>query len=153
MAQRGQKGVRMRTSALLTVCAAASLSITPARILGQTRAIGANVYATFERSGTDTELIGLAVGDVPSGAKIILTCSGTVCPFTVKTFNIGNPAKIFALTDMFLDPTLPPGTVLEIRITKPGATGRVFQYETQSSANPRVSKLCLPPGSEKPVPC
>jgi hypothetical protein len=99
------------------------------------------------------QLIGLAVGDIPAGAKVTLACDGSSCPFAEKEFNLTSDVKTLALTDMFSEPTFKPGTTLEIRVTKKGWIGKVFQYEIRSSGEPRSSTQCLSRDDDKPVPC
>lgn len=111
------------------------------------------VYATFERSGTNTELLGLAVGDLSPGFKVMLSCSGPSCSFDTKTINISSNVKVLALTDMFVDTSLQPGTIVEVRVLRDGSTGRVYQYVTRSTDNPKLTLQCLPPGASQPVAC
>ena len=144
----------MRTSSFLVLGLAGCLATFPDWSAAQSRDGNPSaVYATFETKGSTTELIGLAVGDVFPGTKVILNCSGTSCPFSTKTINVSSNVKILALTDLFIDPTFKPGTTLEIRVVPPKAAGKVYVYETQSSADPKVTKQCLPPGSSKAVEC
>ena len=111
------------------------------------------VYATFERSGPNTELLGLAVGDLTPGFKVMLSCSGPSCSFDSKTINISSNVKVLALTDMFVDTSLQPGTILEVRVLRDGSIGRVYQYVTRSTDNPKLTLQCLPPGASQPVAC
>ena len=111
------------------------------------------VYATFERSGPNTELLGLAVGDLSPGFKVMLTCSGPSCSFDSKTINISSNVKVLALTDMFVDTSLQPGTILEVRVLRDGSIGKVYQYVTRSTDNPKLTLQCLPPGASQPVAC
>ena len=133
--------------------AALALFLSPSFGLTQERRVESDVYATFEQSGGVLQLIGLAAGDLLPGTKVTINCTGTSCPFSSKTMNVTNNVKVLAMTDMFVDPTFKPGTTLEIRITRPNSIGRLFQYEIGSSAQPRVTKLCLTPGGSEPVAC
>ena len=153
MASSGQTGILILRSSLFALITSVTLTAIPARTDAQPRQIASSVYATFERSGSDTQLIGLAVGDLSPGSKVTINCSGLSCPWDTKTLNVDGNVKTLAITDMFVDPIFKPGTVLEIRVTRPGTIGRVFQYHTLSSADPRVTKLCLKPGSANPEPC
>ena len=153
MAYSGQTGSFILKSSLFALIISATVAGLPASSNAQPRQIASSVYATFERSGSDTELIGLAIGDLSPGSKVTINCSGVSCPWETKTLNVDGTVKTLAITDMFVDPIFKPGTVLEIRVTRPGTIGRVFQYHTVSSANPRVTKLCLKPGSANPEPC
>ena len=130
-----------------------TLLLSPSLALTQARQIESDVYATFERSGGDMQLIGLAAGDLLPGTKVTINCTGTSCPFSSRTLSVTSNVKVLAMTDMFVDPTFKPGTTLEIRITRPNSIGRVFQYQIGSSAEPKVIKLCLPPGGPEPVSC
>jgi hypothetical protein len=98
-------------------------------------------------------MLGLAVGDVTRGTKITLNCTGPACPFNGKTLEVQGTAKIFALTDMFIDTSLKPGTTLEVRVSLPKMPEKIFQYEIRSRAEPVIRTLCLPPGASKPVEC
>jgi hypothetical protein len=110
-------------------------------------------YATFEKNGQNTDLIGLAVSDLPAGAKVVLTCKGPSCPFSTRTFKMSSDAKVLALTDMFTDPTLKPGTLLEIRVTKPDWIGKVFQYEVLPAGESKSSTQCITSDGSKTVVC
>lgn len=135
---------------LLTV--AASLGTAP-KLIAQASEIPCASYATFERKGSNTELIGLAVGDLPAGSKVTINCSGSECPFASKSLNMKNNVKTLGLTDMFADPNFKPGTILEIKVTKPGWIGKSFKYEILSSADPRATTACLSADESKTVVC
>lgn len=147
------KAAHMRTSPLFALGLAVSLVTVPHRIAAQRGQNQSSVYATFERSGSNTELLGLAVGDLTPGYKITLSCSGPSCAFETKTINISSNVKVLALTDMFVDTNLKPGTVVEVRVLRPGSTGKVYLYETRISDNPKMTLQCLPPGAAAPVAC
>ena len=151
MACSGHTGILIRISTLFILGVA--FAGFPCRSEAQGRSAGTAVYATFERAGADTELIGLAVGDISPGTKVTIMCSGASCPFSEKTINVAGTVKTLAMTDMFDDPIFKPGTILEIIITRPGTIGKVFQYVTQSAGDPRVTKLCIKPGSATPAAC
>jgi hypothetical protein len=143
----------MRTSRLLLLPLAAALIGATTTANAQAPQIKSAVYATFEHRGSMTELVGLAVGNIPAGTKVTLSCSGPSCPFGSKVINLDKSVSTLAITDMFLDPMFKPGTTIEVRVTKEGLIGKVFQYETQASSEPRMVAQCLPPGSSKAVAC
>ena len=151
VARKGHLGDIMRSSICFILVIAAFLAC-PATVSAQPK-IGSSVYATFERSGANTELIGLAVGDIAPGTKVIINCSGTSCPFSSKTITVQETIKMLAITDMFIDTTFKAGTTIEIRVAKAGTIGISFSYETQSSADPKVTKQCLAPDNSKAVAC
>jgi hypothetical protein len=144
----------MRTATLITLALAAGLAAVPSQVRAQSKdelpCVG---YATFEKKGSTTELIGLALGDVPAGSKVTMTCSGNGCPFVTKTFNMKNDVKTLALTDMFSDPNLKPGMILELRVTKPGWIGKSFQYEIRSSDEPKSTTQCVSEDGSKTMAC
>ena len=142
----------MRTYLPFSIALAASLAAAPA-LSAQAAELPCVSYATFERNGSNTELIGLAVGDVPAGSKVSLTCSGASCPFASRSFNMKNDVKTLALTDMFVDPDLQPGIILQIQVTKPGWIGKSFKYEIMSSTDPRATTECLAADGSKTVVC
>ncbi len=143
----------MRPSSLLTLAVAASIAIAHGTIAAQPTPRAGNVYATFEPKGVNTEMLGLAVGDVTSGTKITINCTGLSCSFSSKTLEVHGIVKIFALTDLFVDTTLRPGTTLEVRVARPKMPEKIFQYEIRPQAEPIIRTLCLPPGASKPVSC
>lgn len=143
----------MRTSTLIVSAVAAALIVVPDPILAQTGEVKSQVYATFERNGAFHELIGLAVGDVPAGAKVTISCWGPSCPFNAKVLNMSGSAKILGITDMFVDTNFKPGTAIEVRITKAGFVGKAYRYEIESSAEPKVVRQCVPPDGTTPVTC
>ena len=143
----------MRTATLFTLAITVSLAAVPSRINAQASELPCVGYATFERAGSLTQLLGLAVGDVPAGSKVTLICSGTDCPFGTKSFTMDTNVKTLALTDMFRDPNLKPGTVLELRVTKPGWIGKSFKYEIRSSGDPTTTTQCVSEDGSKTMVC
>ena len=143
----------MRTATLVTLAIVAGLTAMPGRVSAQAKELPCSGYATFERNGSITQLIGLAVGDIPAGSKVTLNCTGLSCPFRQKDFNMKNDVKILALTDMFNDPSLKPGTILELRVTKAGWIGKSFQYEIRSSEDPKTTEKCVSEDGSKTVVC
>ena len=144
----------MRTPSLAGVLAVAVIAATPLRAIPQSAAeLPCVGFATFEKNGQNTDIIGLAVGDVPAGAKVTVNCTGTSCPFNSRSFKMSNDVKTLALTDMFRDPTLKPGTVIEIRVTKPGWIGKVFQYEVLAAGESKSSTQCISVDGSKTTVC
>ena len=136
-------GANMRNTILVTLAIVAGLAASPRGVSAQAKELPCQAYATFDKSGSITELIGLALGDIPSGSKVKLSCAGSGCPFSAKEFTMKNDVKTLALTDMFRDPNLKPGMVLEMRVTKPGWIGKSFQYEIRAAGDPKVTEKCV----------
>ena len=143
----------MRTTVLVTLAIVAGLTTLPSRVSAQGKELPCVAYATFEKQGAITQLIGLALGDVPSGSKVKLSCTGADCPFRAKEFAIKNDVGTLALTDMFTDSNLKPGMVLELRVTKPGWIGKSFQYEIRAAGDPKVTKQCVSEDGSKTMVC
>jgi hypothetical protein len=143
----------MRTTALFTFAIVAGLTALPGRVSAQAKELPCSGYATFERNGAITQLIGLAIGDIPAGSKVTLNCTGAGCPFKMKSFDMKNDVKILALTDMFTDPNLLPGMVLELRVTKPGWIGKSFLYEIRLSGDPKTTEKCVSEDGSKTMVC
>jgi hypothetical protein len=143
----------MRSTTLVALAIVAGLTVLPGRVSAQEKELPCSSYATFERNGSITQLIGLALGDVPAGSRVTLNCTGVGCPFREKGFNMKNDVKILALTDMFNDPNLRPGMILELRVTKPGWIGKSYQYEIRSSEDPKTTEKCVSEDGSKTVVC
>jgi hypothetical protein len=144
----------MRTAILFRVAVVFAAAAIPNHLIAQaTKELPCVGYATFDRNGSTTELIGLGVGDVPAGSKVTLACAGNGCPFETKTFNMKSAAGTLGLTDMFLDKNLKPGMLLELRVTKPGWIGKSFQYEIRASDDPKSTTKCISEDGSKIMAC
>ena len=144
----------MRNALFLSAAVASGLAALPERASAQdTNELPCVGYATFERKGANTELIGLALGDVPSGSKVTMTCTGNGCPFSSKSFNVKGAIKTMGLADVFLDPKLKPGMVIELRVTKPGWIGKAFQYEIRAADDPLSTTKCISEDGSQTVAC
>lgn len=142
----------MRTSLPFFLAVGASLAAAPP-VAAQASELPCASFATFERNGSNTELIGLAIGDLPAGSKVSINCSGADCSFASRSITMKNDVKTLGLTDMFDDTHFKPGTILQIQVTKSGWIGKSFKYEIMSSADPRATTECLAPDGSKTVVC
>lgn len=97
-----------------------------------------------------TQLKRLVINDVPAGAKVRVSCKGKGCPFTSRRFARSAAGRAIA-TKPFKRKRLKPGVVITVRVTKPGAIGRVVIYKVTSRRLPKPQRLCLPVGATKPV--
>jgi hypothetical protein len=147
-----KKGASMRTSLPFFFAVATSLAA-PSALAAQASELPCVSYATFERKGSNTELIGLAIGDLPAGSKVSMACSGADCSFASRSLTIKNDVKTLGITDMIDDPNFKPGTILQIQVTKPGWIGKSFKYEIMSSEDPRATTECLAADGSKTVAC
>jgi hypothetical protein len=103
--------------------------------------------------GATTRNLALGVRDVRKRMTVQLRCRGGGCPFAKKTMRIKRRKRLLNLHPLLAGAALRPGAVLELRITKPQAIGKVVRYSVRSGAVPRSRALCLPPGKRKPREC
>ncbi len=57
------------------------------------------------------------------------------------------------LGPLFKRAKLRVGAVVEVRVTAPGAIGKVVRFTMRRRAIPRTTRLCLPAGAVKPGRC
>jgi hypothetical protein len=100
-----------------------------------------------------TRISRLAVLDVPAGATVEVRCRSPKgkrgCPFKSRSFKRPKGAARLNLLKPFKKAHLPVRTVLEIRITKPGAIGKVVRYTMRPLKAPASKTLCTAPGSAR----
>ncbi len=104
-------------------------------------------WAVFPRY---TQLKGLVINDVPAGATVRVSCKGKGCPFKSRKFARDDSGRAVA-TKPFKRKRLKPGVVITVRVTKPGAVGRVVIYDVTRRKLPKPQRLCIPVGATKPV--
>ena len=68
------------------------------------------------------------------------------CPFKSKKGGA-------SLAKLFKRAKLKPGAVLEVRVTQPGAIGKVFRFTIRKKKAPKQQTLCLAPGAKAPSAC
>jgi hypothetical protein len=102
------------------------------------------IHRLFEVRGNLTRVLSLRVRKVPRGGRVQVLCEGRGCPFPSRSFTGRkvNPGRHFRKR-------LRKGATLEVRITAPGAIGRVLRFKTRRRKVPREIRLCLPPGEER----
>jgi hypothetical protein len=105
-----------------------------------------NQWVVTSKYGMLTRLV---INDVQSGASVRITCRGKGCPFKARTFSRDKRGQA-VVTKVFAKKRLKIGTVLEVRITKPGAIGRVVTFTLKKRTVPRPVVRCLPVGATKP---
>ena len=103
--------------------------------------------------GSITRNLQLGVRDVRKNMTIQLRCRGGGCPFAQKTRRVKKRTRLLNLHPLLAGAALRPGAVLELRIRRPQAIGKVVRYNVRSGAVPRSRALCLPPGAKKAREC
>ncbi len=110
--------------------------------------------SNFPSIGDSITLTRLVVNDVPRGSTVTATCrtkQGRRCRGT-RTFTKRNARGTVRLKP-FLRKTLRVGTVIEVRVTKPGMIGAFKRLTVLRDKNPAIATRCLPPGAKKPARC
>ena len=83
----------------------------------------------------------------PRGAKISVSCSGIGCP-RVAPAGVAKRTRLRAYEGMFR-----AGTLLVIRVTRPGFVGKHTQLRIRRGKAPLRRDRCLYPGSGEPTAC
>ncbi len=85
------------------------------------------------------------------GETAHITCKGRGCPLASKTFrNLKSGTRKFS---QFNGRRLRPGTVVQMRITKPDTIGAVATLTMRSGKDPKIVLACLRPGARRPSKC
>ena len=115
------------------------------------RVVG-NVRPLWTVFGTYAILTKLQLTGITPGAKVEVRCKGKGCPFKKKSFPVKNGKANGAKP--FKGKKLKPGAVVEVRITKAGAIGKVVSYKVLKGKKIPVGVVrCLLPGATKLTRC
>ena len=108
----------------------------------------------FPSLGDTIRFSRLVVKDVPRGSTVTATCRtkqgrrcGGISKFTKRNAR-GNVSL-----KRFLRRTLRAGTVIDVRVTKPGRIGAVKRLTVRRKKNPVIKTFCLPPAAKRPARC
>lgn len=123
----------------------AAFNISVARPPAPRKVITATIRAGFQVFSTHTTIARLAVTGLPSIATLQLRCSGSGCPFQVRTLKTVR-AKATAAA-LLAQRRLRPGAVVEVRLTAPGYVGKASRYAIRARRVPLRRDYCLTPGS------
>jgi hypothetical protein len=124
--------------------------------LGQATAlpkVNATISASWKKSKKWSRVKKLTVTGVPAGGAVKVLCSGPSkgCPFSSKTGAVTNGKA--DLTKLFKKRKLKNGAIVEVRVTKPSAIGKVVRYAVKPPDAPSASTLCLPPSARSAAAC
>jgi hypothetical protein len=103
--------------------------------------------------GSITRNLRLGVRDVRRRTTVQLRCRGAGCPFAEKTRRVKRRTRLLNLHPLLAGASLRAGAVLELRITRPGAIGKVVRYRMRSGAVPLSRVLCLAPRAKRAREC
>ena len=110
--------------------------------------------SNFPSVGATIRFSRLVIKGVPRGSTVTVTCRtkrGRRCR-GIRKFTKRN-ARGDVRLKRFQRKTLRAGTVIEVRVTKPGRIGAVKRLTVRRGKNPTIATRCLPPGVKKPVRC
>jgi alpha-tubulin suppressor-like RCC1 family protein len=116
------------------------------------RRLAAGVTYTWFFNNVATRVGQLSAVRLPAHADVVVTCTGAGCPFGQRAVP-AHGKRTVALTPLFANAELPPGSTIEILITAPNSVGVVVRYAMNHDQPPTQTKLCQPPGSSRPTRC
>jgi hypothetical protein len=124
----------------------------PAPIPPRPLVVAARTKPKWIVRGGKTKVKKLTLTGLARGAAIEVTCKGRGCFRGTSKFTAARAT--LDLTSLFKKRTLRTNAVIEVRISEPGKTARVFRYTMQKGKRkPKVETLCLPAGASKPGRC
>jgi hypothetical protein len=103
------------------------------------------------RTVQSTEFTNLLIKGIPKGSKVTVKCrpkrAGKKCP--AKPFT-KRKARGTVKLKSFVGKRFTPGTVIDIRVTKPGSNGAVKLLTIRANSAPSIATRCLRPGARRP---
>jgi hypothetical protein len=109
------------------------------------------IVVTRTGSGVKLRLLSILVSP---GARITITCKGRSCPVKRQS-KIATSRKVGLASVSFrrFERLLPAGTILEVRVYKPGEIGKYTRISIRNGGSLKRLDACLAPDGFKPVPC
>ena len=103
-----------------------------------------------------TTFISMTISGISAGAKVELRCvrpkgAKGKCPFAKKNVTVKRGSA--SATSVLKRKRFGVGVNLEVRVTKPGAIGKVLRLTIRASKAPKDSQLCMAPGASGPGRC
>jgi hypothetical protein len=112
-------------------------------------AIATVVGWNYDASRAYTVLPMFRLSGLPKGATALITCKGRGCPKRAIRLRGPGTRRIKPLVGR----RFAKGTVIVVRITKPGYVGKVVRIVTRLHKRPASTTLCLQPGATRPGTC
>ena len=94
-----------------------------------------------EPGAKSTKFTVFLVKTVPAGSKIVATCKGKACGKKKPTQTVNNAKGTVRLKKF--QRVFKVGSVIEVRVTKPGMEGIVKQVKINKKKNPTIITKCL----------
>jgi hypothetical protein len=140
----------------------------PSPVIGST--VESEVEWSFGLGRSFTVVESLSLHAVTAGAHVEVLCHGPRCPFKItdvtpvahssncRTHRCGPHGNATgseaALGRLFKGRHLRPGTVITVRVTKPGWVGRLYVFTVRANTRPSHPRpTCLVPDSTQPSAC
>jgi PKD repeat protein len=93
-------------------------------------------------AGGRTRVVRLTLRRLPTGANVVVTCTGGGCALKTKALVATKPN--LSLVKLFKKRKLRAGAVIEVRVTMPGFAGKAFRYTTQKGRKlPRGGPIAI----------
>jgi PKD domain-containing protein len=115
--------------------------------------VSGQVVARWRVRGRRTVAKRLLVRRLKANARVQVRCRGKRCPFRVKRARRPRRGKVNLLRTLGRRRTFRFRQTVEVRITAPRLTGKVYRYKIRKGRRPASSTLCLPVGGSKPRRC
>jgi hypothetical protein len=107
----------------------------------------AGFWATF--AGPYTKFTALTVKPVRKGDRIKLTCKGPGCKGKGKSVRVKKGGRKLSMLAHLKGAKLRKGAQVRLRVTRPGAIGRVHTWTIRAPKAPKLVRRCAQPGSRK----
>jgi hypothetical protein len=109
------------------------------------------IVGLLTRSGVKVKLLAVRVG---GGATSTVTCRGRACPVRSARRAVAAARRgAVWITFHSFERYLPAGTVLEIRVAKPGKIGSYTRFTIRRHRLPARQDACLEPSGTAPMAC
>jgi len=121
--------------------------------------IGSGFTFSFKAGKTFSTLSLLRLTSLPAGSRLETTCTASKskvkklpgkastkgCPFAKRSKTFAKVTSREDLSKLFKSRKLPVGTVIKLKVSSPGLTGKVFQLTVRKSAAPAKKTTCFLP--------
>jgi hypothetical protein len=95
----------------------------------------------------------MKVQPVRAGDLLRLTCKGRGCLRKRVTVRMRKDKRSLSLLGHLRGAKLRSGAVVQLRVTRKGAIGRVTTWRIKAPKRPVTSRACLAPGKTTPIRC
>jgi WD40 repeat protein/putative metal-binding protein len=96
-----------------------------------------------------TVFTSMNVTRVKRGDRMRLACKGRGCDFKQKSIRVRKAARKLSLLRHLKGMKLRKGAVIELRVTRRDAIGKVLRWQIRAPKIPKITRSCLRPGAKK----